>query len=141
MSIGELLTHTIARSGRPDTLLRVEEDATVNGRKLALDRAFVNLMDNADKHGAGLIEITVRHVGAEVTVSIDDAGPGVPADQRERIFERFATAHTRGGRTAGTGLGLALVAQTVAAHGGHVACTDRPEGGARFLVTLPAESV
>lgn len=138
LSLRELLTHTLARADRPATLLGVETDTVVNGRKLALERAFVNLMDNADKHGGGLVGVTLRRDGGHAVVEVDDNGPGVPAADRKRVFERFATGSAPRGHTAGTGLGLALVAETVTAHGGCTRCTDRPGGGARFVVTIPA---
>lgn len=137
LSLRELLIHTLAGAGRPADVLTVEVDGTVSGHKLALERAFVNLMDNADRHGGGLIGVTVRQDGAHAVVFVDDAGPGVPAAERERVFERFATVRTARGSSAGTGLGLALVAETITAHGGHVRCSDRPGGGARFVVMLP----
>ena len=139
VSLSELLTHTLAHSGRPISLLTVDGDATISGRKLALERALVNLMDNADQHGQGLIGITVQRQGSSAVVIFDDAGTGVALPDRGRIFERFATAGSRD-RSAGTGLGLALVTETVAAHGGDVACCDRPGGGARFVVRIPAMS-
>ena len=92
VSVSEILTHTLAHSGRPIALLTVDGDATISGRKLALERAFVNLMDNADQHGQGLIGITVQRQGSSAVVIVDDAGPGVPVQHRGRIFERFATA-------------------------------------------------
>jgi signal transduction histidine kinase len=140
ISVAELLSHTLADSGRGASLLTVETDATTIGRKLALERAFRNLMDNADRHGGGLSGVTVRRTGRRCEVLVDDAGPGVAVAEREHIFHRFATAQAaRGRHTAGTGLGLALVAESIAAHGGNVQCTDRPGGGARFVVTLPAD--
>ena len=71
-------------------------------------------------------------------VTVDDDGPGVAAEDRERIFERFA----RGARAArrslpGAGLGLAIVAETAARHGGAAWCSDAPDGGARFSLSLP----
>jgi signal transduction histidine kinase len=137
LSLSELLTHTLADSGRSTELLTAVSDCAVNGRKLALERAFVNLMDNADRYGGGLIGITVRQDSRAAVVQVDDAGPGVPAADRERIFERFATGRNSRAATPGTGLGLALVAETVAAHDGQVRYEDRPGGGARFVVTLP----
>nr|CEL17580.1 sensor histidine kinase [Kibdelosporangium sp. MJ126-NF4]CTQ91194.1 sensor histidine kinase [Kibdelosporangium sp. MJ126-NF4] len=137
LAVRELLAHTMTESNRSPQLLVVEADCTVNGRKLALERAFVNLMDNADRHGGGLVGVTVQRELDDVVVHVDDAGPGVPANERERVFERFATGHISRGGTSGTGLGLALVAETVAAHAGRVRCADRPGGGARFTVTLP----
>ncbi|MFD4180669.1 sensor histidine kinase [Rhodococcus sp. NPDC058514] len=139
MAAGDLLKYTLADSRRPAHLLRAESDVRISGRKLALERAFLNLMDNADRHGRGLIGVTVRRVGTDAVVLVDDAGPGVAESERTRIFERFATAHPgrRSTTGSGTGLGLALVAETVAAHGGRVECVARPGGGARFVVTLP----
>lgn len=140
MSLTELLSHTLTDSGRSTNMLTVETDATITGRKLALERAFRNLMDNADRHGGGLSGITVRRAGRHSEVIVDDAGPGVAGDERERIFHRFTTGQAaRGRHTAGTGLGLALVAESIAAHGGTVQCTERPGGGARFVVTLPLD--
>lgn len=127
----------MADSGRPTTLLTVESDGTITRRKLALERAFVNLMDNADQHGGALVGVTVGRDEAHVRVHVDDAGSGVPVAQRERIFERFATAHTGRRGSAGTGLGLALVDETITAHGGSVWCAERPGGGSRFVLTLP----
>ena len=140
-SLGELLTHTLVRSGRTADLLTIETDSVVSGRKLALERAFVNLMNNADKHGKGLVGIGVHRVDGQAVVYIDDAGAGVPAGERERVFERFATGKAARGESAGTGLGLALVAETMAIHGGHAGCLARPGGGARFVVTMPAVAV
>ncbi|MGW6693338.1 ATP-binding protein [Rhodococcus sp. NPDC054953] len=139
MSVADLLTHTMVRSRRSPQLVTIESDGRVEGRKLALERALANLMDNADRHGGGLVGITIRVHGPVVLIDVDDRGPGVRAADRNRIFERFATAHPgrRSATGSGTGLGLALVAETVAAHGGTVTCGDRPGGGARFTITLP----
>ncbi|GAD81755.1 sensor histidine kinase [Nocardia asteroides] len=95
----------------------------------------MNLVVNANRHGAGVTSVTVDRELADILVTIDDAGPGVPAADRERIFDRFVTASRS---TAGTGIGLALVAETVAGHRGHIRCHERPGGGARFVMTLPA---
>ena len=133
----DLLAHTLADSGRPVSLLAGDRQPVVRGDKSRLERAFVNLFDNADRHGGGVRSVTVRRHGTEALVLVDDAGPGVPAADRERIFERFATGHTARGSSSGTGLGLALVAETIGAHGGAVWCTDRSGGGARFVVSLP----
>ncbi len=134
--LGELLIHTLCRSGRSPDLLTGQVDLTVDGDKLRLGRVFVNLFDNADKHGGKLAAVTVAAEEHRVLVLVDDAGPGVPKEDRERIFERFATGRTPRRSSSGTGLGLALVRETVAAHGGAVWCTERPGGGARFVVSL-----
>ncbi len=137
LSLGDLLRNVLTDSGHAEDLLTVREDTVVCGRKLALERAFVNLVDNAERHGGGLTAVTAGTDGGNAVVHVDDSGPGVPEEDRETIFERFATGRSGRGATAGTGLGLALVAETVAAHGGEVRCTDRPGGGTRMVVTLP----
>ncbi|MBO0854594.1 MAG: HAMP domain-containing histidine kinase [Nocardia sp.] len=135
LSVGELLTHTLAEVHYPSEMLTVSEDGIVIGRKLELERALVNLLENAQRHGGGVVAVGVCREGDEMVVTVDDAGPGVAPQDRQRIFERFVTV--RRGKRSGTGIGLALVAETVAAHGGRVKCTERPGGGARFTVWLP----
>lgn len=137
LSVRELLAHTLAERHYPPELLRVSVDATVAGRKLELERALVNLLDNAERHGGGVVAITAGRVGSEVVITIDDAGPGVAPQDQQRIFERFVTVRRSRRSGTGTGIGLALVAETVAAHGGRVVCGDRPGGGARFVVSMP----
>ncbi|MFI5717343.1 sensor histidine kinase [Nocardia sp. NPDC051750] len=138
VSVGDLLAHTLHDSHRPAELLTVADEVTVLGRKLELERAVVNLLKNADRHGGGAVAVTVRRDGVDAVIEVDDAGPGVAAADRDRIFERFATSRAgRRATTGGTGIGLALVAETVATHRGRVECTERPGGGARFVIRLP----
>jgi signal transduction histidine kinase len=76
----------------------------------------------------------------EAVLHIDDDGPGVPADLREHVFERFARSDgARARDDGGTGLGLAIVRRVAERHGGEVTIDDAPLGGARFTVTLPAD--
>ncbi|GAA5050386.1 sensor histidine kinase [Nocardia callitridis] len=137
LSVRDLLTHTMADRRQPPELLSVPRDVLVRGRKLELERAVANLLQNADRYGGGVVAVTAELVGDEVSITVDDAGPGVPEADRARIFERFATARTGRRSVTGTGLGLALVAETVATHRGRVECTQRPGGGARFTICLP----
>ncbi len=104
-----------------------------------LRQVLVNLLDNADRHGGGAVAVRVLRRGDRVDLEVDDAGPGVPEDERGLVFDRFGRGRAAGtrGSSEGTGLGLALVAQHVAAHGGQVRIEDRPGGGARFRVELP----
>ncbi|WP_308166699.1 HAMP domain-containing sensor histidine kinase [Nocardia albiluteola] len=137
LSVRELLQHTLAELHYSPELLRVSIDATVTGRKLELERALVNLLENAERHGGGVVALTAGRVGGEVVITVDDAGPGVAPADRQRIFERFVTVRRSRRSGTGTGIGLALVTETVAAHGGRVECVDRPGGGARFIVKMP----
>ncbi|MVU78055.1 HAMP domain-containing protein [Nocardia sp. ET3-3] len=137
LSAGELMTHTLAGRAYAPELLSISAEVTIRGRKLELERAVGNLLDNADRHGGGVVGVSVARDESDVVITVDDAGPGVPPAERERIFERFATAPTVRGSDAGSGIGLALVTETVAAHGGRVEYQDRPGGGARFTIRLP----
>ncbi|MGH8903533.1 MAG: sensor histidine kinase [Egibacteraceae bacterium] len=96
-----------------------------------------NLLENAARHGRpeGRVSAAVERDTGATTLTVDDDGPGVPAEERERVFDRF----TRGAdaRGPGSGLGLALVAQQTRLHGGTARIEHSPLGGARVTVTLP----
>jgi two-component system sensor histidine kinase MtrB len=128
-----------ATAGRSVTV--VEPDAaglTLQADKRRLERVVANLVDNAEHHGGGCKDVTVSSGGLGVIVYVDDAGPGVPPDNRDRIFERFGRGANDLDRQ-GIGLGLAIVASHVQWHGGTIRVEDRPGGGARFIVELPAK--
>lgn len=110
----------------------------VQGDAVMLERVLVNLLDNAIKYtppGTPL-GITAHVAGDALEVAVWDEGPGLPPGQERIIFDRF----TRGQREsviAGVGLGLAICQAIVDAHGGRIRAENRPEGGARFVFTLP----
>ena len=104
-----------------------------------LGQVFDNLLSNADRFAPSRtpIEIEVAHEQAGLmTVRVVDHGPGIPADVRDRIFERFFRGQSNGS-SGGTGLGLAIVKGLVEAHAGTVAVEDRDQAGAVFRFTLP----
>jgi signal transduction histidine kinase len=112
----------------------VEPGLTVRGHYEPLRRAVENLVRNAVAYAdAGGVAVTARRAAGGIELAVRDHGPGVPDDLKDRIFEPYVTT-----RRDGTGLGLALVRQTVRAHGGSVAVSDPPGGGAQFTITLPA---
>lgn len=136
----EGLVAAVVDRHHPDPVLESAPDlpAVIADRR-RLDAVVTNLCVNAARHGGGAVRVAVLRAGSGVRIEVDDAGPGVAPEHRTEIFERFArgaTAGRRGGGT-GTGLGLALVAGHVHRHGGTVTVTDRPGGGARFVVDLP----
>lgn len=114
-------------------------DAIVMVDKRRMERVLGNLIENADRYAGGVVRIEVQRAGKQVRVLVEDAGPGVPVEERERIFERFARGASARDRKngEGTGLGLSLVAEHLHLHGGRVWVEDRPGGGARFVVELP----
>ena len=128
------------------------------GDPAALARIVGNLIDNAVKYG-GEAAVTLwqagtqtaiqtgtqvgtqvgTEAGAEAIMLVDDRGPGVPGAERERIFEPFLRLEASRNRDrGGAGLGLAIARHLVLSLGGIIAVEDRPGGGARFRVTLPA---
>ncbi|MDQ2586846.1 sensor histidine kinase [Saccharothrix yanglingensis] len=111
----------------------------VLGDRRRLDRVVNNLLDNAERHAGGPVRVAVLERDGRARLEVDDAGPGVPPEVRDRIFDRFDRGTRAGSRgtDTGSGLGLALVAQHVHHHDGAVWVEDRPGGGARFVVEIP----
>ena len=136
--VGDLVAYALATSGSQHEPgpLGTGAHATVRVDRPQMVRALVNLVRNADLHGNGLAEVVTRWGDDHVDIVVRDRGPGVPAGERQRIFERFARA---GGTKTGTGsgLGLSIVAETVRLHGGEVWCSEAAVGGAEFVVRLP----
>ena len=136
-----LLAEECARVGAVLELPECTGEVVVPGVVKLLRRAVRNLLENAVRHGrrTGHAEVVAQLSleGGYAVLHIDDRGPGVPPDQRERIFEPFYRLPGASEREGGVGLGLALVRQIAARHGGSVACDNREGGGARFTLRLP----
>jgi signal transduction histidine kinase len=111
----------------------------ITGDSGALSRALRNLLDNAARHAATLIEVKVDSDGQYATASVGDDGPGIPAADRRRVMDRFVRLDEDRSRSGGgAGLGLAIVSEIVAAHNGTVSIDDRPGGGTLVTIQLPA---
>jgi len=116
--------------------------ATVEGNADAIKQLLWILIDNAFKHTHedGHIEVRLLRNGESAALTVSDDGPGIPAGDLERIFERFYQSDTaRSGE--GTGLGLAIARWIAREHGGRVYAANNPSGGAAFTVELPVEKV
>ena len=149
--VGALLEELVALyADRPSGPARVSLDRParhallVSGRDGPLGQVFRNLIDNAVSFSPAGGEVRVgvasdrRDGAAVVRITIDDTGPGVPAENLETVFERFYTSRPKGAAFGGnSGLGLSIARQIVEAHGGRVWAENRGEGGARFAVELP----
>jgi signal transduction histidine kinase len=128
-----------------DSQLNVHVDSSAAHARfdpLRVEQILGNLVGNAIQHGGSkrTIEIIARGIPSAVAgrrfveVCVEDDGPGVPAEQRERIFQPWVQAGSKGG----LGLGLAICRRLVEAHGGEISLVERPGGGCRFRFTLPA---
>jgi two-component system, OmpR family, sensor kinase len=126
--------------------LAVDATGVLHADRDRIAQALRNLLRNAVEHTqpGGRIELGAREDGeGRIRIWVDDDGPGIPRDERERVFDRFHRADSarrrRGdaGATGGTGLGLAIVQAIVTAHGGRAWATSAPLGGARVAIELP----
>jgi signal transduction histidine kinase len=139
VDLDELLEELV-RSSVPETMGATADlcgaGAIVTGHYDPLRRAFGNLIKNAVEAttGTGALTVTTTVEADDVVVHIADDGPGIPPDRRDRVFDPYVTS-----KTEGTGLGLALVRQTVEQHGGTVAVAETGGGGATFVVRLPRD--
>ena len=129
---------------RRETSLDVHTELTpirLVGDARALSRVLRNLLENAALHAVSRIDVAVASGGGDAVVSVADDGPGIPAADRERVFDRFVRLDQDRSRSGGgAGLGLAIVREIVAAHHGSVAVDDRPGGGTRMTIQLPLTS-
>jgi two-component system sensor histidine kinase MtrB len=136
------------RHGTPDVVVDPQVDRwRVGVDKRRFERVMVNLMENADHYGGGVTTIAVGPgagsiadgSSSRVEVTVDDAGPGIDQAERTKVFERFyrGSASGRRGTGTGTGLGLALVAEHMHVMHGDVRVESSPDGGARFVLSLP----
>jgi signal transduction histidine kinase len=119
-------------AGRP-----LDSEMVVQGVSKLLRRAVRNLLENARRHAAGDISLTLQKTGTKVEIRVCDRGPGVPPELQERIFEPFYRLPGATERDGGVGLGLALVKSIAQRHGGRAFCESRADGGACFAIELP----
>lgn len=134
-ALARLAARDFAVTGR---IVQVEgpETLTTLGDPEGLRRVLDNLIENAHKYGAAPVRVALNAAGSHVRISVLDAGPGIPAAERERVFERFHRLG-RGGGDAGLGLGLSIVRGLVRASGGEIWMEEAPGGGTAARISLP----
>jgi signal transduction histidine kinase len=134
-----LVAEECARAGTELVAADDERALVVQGVPKLLRRAVRNLLENARRYSDGPIKVEVRHEADYVTIRVRDRGPGVPAAERERIFEPFYRLAGASERHGGVGLGLALVRSIAQRHHGSVRCEDQAGGGACFVLSIPGQ--
>jgi two-component system osmolarity sensor histidine kinase EnvZ len=122
-----------ARRAGAQIICTVPDGLYLTLRPEAMRRAITNLLDNGRRHAAHIAIAAVSLGERAVRITIDDDGPGIPAEQRDTLFRPFETASP-----GGTGLGLAIARDIIGAHGGNILLQDSPMGGLRVLIELPA---
>jgi signal transduction histidine kinase len=143
IDLGELVrTETARRSGRVPIELETDEGVMVSGARIHLVRLLTNLLDNADRHAKSWVRVAVGTDGRNALLMVADDGPGIPPEERERVFQRFQRlAEGRRCDATGTGLGLPIARDIAVAHGGNLivgdATGDAHGGGARLVLRLP----
>lgn len=137
--LGEMHGPRLAEAGLVLSVDASESLPVVTDRD-AVEQIVLNLLDNACKYAAdgGEVLLAVRKTESGARVTVADRGPGVPAEQRERIFEKFHRVDDRlTAEKGGAGLGLSIARQLARGLGGDLACRAREGGGAEFALTLP----
>jgi signal transduction histidine kinase len=144
VDLEELVKASIAEREPPHPEIRRVGSAGLGGDVDArrIHQVLINLLDNADRYAGGATTVTLERADdGMLRILVDDAGPGVPASERELIFQRFARGSAAAGadheHRRGSGLGLALCTNHVELHGGRLGVESSPAGGARFVVELP----
>jgi two-component system osmolarity sensor histidine kinase EnvZ len=133
VNLSAILDDVAAGARRAGTVLELDTpaDLTLKLRADAVRRAITNLVDNARRHARHVALAAVAQ-GRSVLVTVDDDGPGIPAERRESVFRPFES-----GSSGGTGLGLTIARDIVRAHGGEIVLEESPMGGLRARIRLP----
>jgi two-component system, OmpR family, sensor kinase len=139
LDAGDVAARSLERSGLGPELLHVEAaQRALHGDPTLLGRALANLLENATRHGGGVLALRVTEEPRALVFSVDDAGPGFADGEEAKLFQPFRRGTGAGGEQAGLGLGLALVRRIAEAHGGRAFARNRPGGGARVGFSVAA---
>lgn len=143
----------LAREVMSEVIRRAKDEMRASGRSVAIEpprhlpetitcdakymsRALVNVLRNALRYANEKVAVTVEKSGARTVINVDDDGPGVPPEERERLFQPFTRVEgSRGRESGGVGLGLAIVKSVAEWHGGEARISDSPLGGARVSIS------
>ncbi|WP_328674838.1 sensor histidine kinase [Streptomyces sp. NBC_00328] len=144
VDLGELVREEAGHrpSDRTPVSFHADDELHVTGSRGQLARVIGNLLDNAQRHAQDGVVVRVKRRGDRIVLTVADDGSGVPAAERERIFERFVRLDDARARDeGGAGLGLAIARDVARRHGGTLTAGEAPSGGALFELSLPATPV
>ena len=137
VDVGRLVQRTLEVLARTDVEMTMSDAPRVLGDPDRIQQILVNLLDNAFKYGRPPVSVSVALAGDGLAVAVRDAGPGIPSDEQERIFERFYRSDPKQARApGGTGLGLYIARELAERMGAKLEAHAVPSGGAEFVLTL-----
>jgi signal transduction histidine kinase len=143
VDLGQLVRGALELRGWTDRV-EVEDagDGAVNtyADPRRLDAVVGNLVGNALEHGGPPVRVTLGATGAEVSLTVTDAGPGIPPEHLDHVFERFYKADPSRSRGGGSGLGLAIARENARLHGGDITVRSEPGRGTTFTCRIPRRS-
>lgn len=138
LDLDDIVITAAARARRVPVDTSRVSGGQVRGRPDELARAVTHLLDNAARHATSTVRVSLVTNDDRVDLTVDDDGPGIATDERDRIFERFVRLdEARVRDDGGAGLGLAVVSAVVTAAGGSIGVADSDLGGARFVASFP----
>lgn len=140
VDMNELILSVLNKYRTKDAFIRYKTNdqvSAIQGREQALKRAITNVISNALKYGK-TVAVDLESNERRLEITIDDDGPGIPADKREEVFKAFyRLEESRNKETGGIGLGLAITKDVIMSHGGKIELSDSPLGGLRVLISIP----
>ena len=140
VDVNEMILSIINKFRNKKALIRYatnDQVSAIQGREQALKRALTNVISNAFRYGK-TIAVKLENNNRKLQISIDDDGPGIPADKRDDVFKAFFRLEgSRNKETGGVGLGLSIAKDVVTSHGGTIELLDSELGGLRVLISIP----
>jgi signal transduction histidine kinase len=138
VDVSQLVQRTLEVLARTDVEMRMSDMPLVLGDPDRIQQILVNLLDNAFKYGRPPVSVSVALADQALAVTVRDAGPGIPSEEQERVFERFYRSDPKQARApGGTGLGLYIARELAERMGGTLEALSVPTGGVEFVLTLP----
>ena len=140
VDMNEMILSIINKFRNKKALIRYstnDEVSAIQGREQALKRALTNIISNAFRYGK-TIAVKLESNDKKLWISVDDDGPGIPADKREDVFKAFyRLENSRNKETGGVGLGLSIAKDVITSHGGTIELLDSELGGLKVLISIP----
>ena len=140
IDMNELILSIINKFRNTKAMIRYstnDQVSAIQGREQALKRAVTNIISNAFAYGKN-IAVGLESNNNKLEITVDDDGPGIPADKREDVFKAFYRLdESRNKETGGVGLGLSIARDIITSHGGKIELTDSELGGLRVLISIP----